>query len=116
MSLEAAIQENTAAIKQLIAVMSGKPGVTPEVKASASKPAAASSVSSPAEKSAPASSAAIAYDDVKKITLALAKQNRDAAVAVLKEFGAENALKLKPEQYADFMKKAEAKLEELVKL
>lgn len=54
---------------------------------------------------------AISFDEVKAIVGELAQSGqRDALVALFGEFGAKRATELKPEQYADFLKKANSLL------
>lgn len=75
---------------------------TAEKSTPATDPAA-----SPSEPETPA----IEYADVSKAIIALAKdKGRDAAVAVLGQFGASKATDLKPEQYAAAIKAAQQAL------
>lgn len=61
---------------------------------------------------APASEAAApTYDAVKQRVVALSsKKGRDAAIALLTSFGVDHGSKLKPEQYAEFIAKADEQL------
>lgn len=127
MSLEAVIQENTNTMRELIAVWSklnaqakaidksdkidtvtaaGAPvEAKPEKVAKVEKaPKAEPKVEAPAEQAAEQPAAdvpAIAIADVNAAIIGLAKaKGRDAAVAVLKEFGVAKAPELKADQYA----------------
>jgi hypothetical protein len=54
--------------------------------------------------------ASVSYEDVKKAIIKLSQgKGRDAVVALLGEFNAEAGPQLKPEQYAAFVTKAEAR-------
>jgi hypothetical protein len=120
MSLEIAIQENTAAIRELIAIMAGGKQVEVQVKeekpvkAEVKKAAPAPKAEAPAPKAEePKAEAvketAIPYTDVAAAVVELAKvKGRDAAVKVLAEFGVSKATELKPEQYAEAIEKAKA--------
>lgn len=136
MSLEIALQENTAAIHALIAaIQSGAvPAAAVNVEAPAAKKSAAAvkeaassgqkntKVADPAPTAEePAKSEAAGtrateqptYDQVAKAITALAKaKGRDVAVGLLKEFGVAKGPDLKPEQYADALAAATAKLAE----
>lgn len=60
----------------------------------------------------PAAAAEVTEDDCKQITLKLAaKKGRDAAVAVLAEFGVSKAGELKADQRAEYLAAATAALE-----
>lgn len=118
MSLELAINENTAAVKALAELMlkltSGAVQVTAQTieaaksatpKAEAKAEAKAVKVEAKTE-AAPAQvkeeAAAVTYDDVKKAILAYQTANgREATIAALKSFGAAKGTDLKPEQFAD---------------
>ncbi len=118
MSLEVAIQENTAAIRELLAVIAR--GVPTGVAAVASQATVDTNGASstqglrsppPAEAAAPAAAKPTAaesatYDDVKKAILKLSSaKGRDQVVSVLGQFGAAKGPDLKPEQYAAFVAK-----------
>lgn len=131
MSLEATIQENTAAIRELIAKLTTGPalaGVAPATP-KADKPAPdrgrASAQAGPTPEQIkagakpgvePAPEAKTpAYEDVSKAVLALAKdKGRDVAVEVLSRFEhkdkpgvkADNGKNLKPADYGAFIKAA----------
>jgi len=128
MSLEAAIQENTAAINNLLAFFkeSGvRPGVTPAdvtpVKESApSAPAklqkAASAALPPAEAQAETTAAQTdavpSLDDVTKAALTLVKAtNRDKLVSLLKEYGATKTSEVPEAKRAEFIAKAKTQAE-----
>lgn len=126
MSLEEAIRENTAAIRDLINVGSlGKPQLTgsnpPPVKKEAAegdapaapKAAAKQNAPRPAPTAKPAAPTATAskppaatdaYTPVKNATLEfIKKKGRDAAVAILGEFGAKLATDLDPASYDEYL-------------
>lgn len=132
MSLEATIQENTNAIRELIAaIKAGVPTTAAQVAAvvTEAKPTTAAKETTakkttPAEKAEPAptqptAEAGAAAAPEKKdepsaqaatpnyqatadaVTKLAREKGRDAAVAVLKEFGAAKLPDVKPEQFAD---------------
>lgn len=125
MSLEATIQENTTAIRELIdALANGFPTrATPlkEVVKETKPPKSdlgASRTNSILEPSPPAKAAAqepaptetapvaasATYEEVKRAIFALAgKHGRETVVARLKQFGAEKGTDLNPDQYAAFI-------------
>lgn len=135
MTLEAAIQENTSAIRELIAAISkGIPTTTAQVAAVVAEapqasaptkepeapakpepaaPAASQATSAPA----PAASApAPSYEDVKHAIVKLSgSKGRDAVVTLLKDFGAGKGPDLKPEQFGDFIAKAQQLVAALVR-
>lgn len=93
MSLEAALQANTDALKAFTEALLAT--------VSAPTPSAASAVSV-----APASTAAtkaVTYDVVGKAITDGVKADRAKVVAVLAEFGAKKGTELKPEQYGEFL-------------
>lgn len=112
MSLEAALAENTAAVRELAALLKGA-RVTAPIAAAPEKPQAAPTpapeakpaAAAPAAPAAPAEPQAeakkIAYGDVSAAVLKyVAKASKDAAVKVLREeFHVPNAKELKPEQW-----------------
>lgn len=125
MSLEAAIQENTNALRDLIPQLKATP--TPAaIKAAeavvqtakeSSKETEATKVEvkeqpkvDPKPENAEANSASeVTIDMVKKATTDLAKvKGRDAAVAVLAQFDAKNANEVNPEAYAEYVAAAKA--------
>lgn len=124
MSLEQALEANTAAINNLIAVWSklnatadsldkapadtvikaaGKPvkAAPAAAKVEAEKPAASSA---PAATAAPTASSKVSPEEAyapvgKAITTYAAANGRDATLAVLSQFGVTSGKALKPEQY-----------------
>lgn len=123
MSLEATIQENTAAIRELIAAIAkGLPVTGAQVAAVvAEAPAEVAKEKPPAPKTeakaetpAPAEEAPklATYEDVRKAINDLAKaKGRDAVVGVLGQFGAAKGPDVKPEQYAAFVVAAHEAIE-----
>jgi len=132
MSLEAAIQENTNALREFIALWSkmnlaseGRAAPPPTSKRTKAEPATAATAPAsdesaqpkPQEKTEPvvdaaAKTAAIAVPEVNTAIIALAKaKGRDAAVAVLKQFGVAKVPELKAEQYADVIAAAKKAME-----
>lgn len=127
MSLELAINENTAAVKALAelmlkltsgaaviatnttqAVEATKTVAKAETKAAkVEAKTVAAIVDLPAKTEAASAQvkeevAAVTYDDVKKAILAYQTANgREATIAALKSFGAAKGTDLKPEQFAD---------------
>lgn len=92
MSLEIAIQENTAAINALIAILGAKgfePAAAPAPKEA---PATKKEKATPKVEEAPEPATvaeAVTYDQAAEAIQQLAKtKGRDAAIAVLKQFGA----------------------------
>lgn len=136
MSLEATIQENTAALRDLIAVLAN--GATPtaaqvaavvteakaeKVEKPAKKTQAAATQESPtptaSDNSASSSSAtqepdvaAPTYQDAAGAITKLSRtKGRDAAVALLTKFGAAKLPDVKPEQFAEVIQAATAAME-----
>jgi hypothetical protein len=120
MSLENALQENTAAIRDLIAAMQGAPVAAPvvaepkaeapaktEKKAKAEKAETpkveAAATPEPKEEVAPVAdedAPDATYQDAAQAITALSKiKGRDAAVALLKKFGASKLPEVKPEDF-----------------
>lgn len=118
MALEAAILENTAAVRELIAVLahrqmdvvarlntisidqidvSDSVKVVPTTVADVEPPkAAAPTTTAPA-----AASAAVSYDDAKAAVLAVNKRlGREDALAILRKFGTEKLPEVDPSQFA----------------
>lgn len=113
MSLEQAIQANTAAIEKLIATMSAMPatGTAPAAKptdAEKPKAKAAPKEEKPADPPAPPSGPT--DKEVISVVTKLSLKDRKQAVALFQRHGAEKMSGLKPEQYADVIKDAEAVL------
>lgn len=125
MSLEVALQENTAAIHKLIvalanaplpigqtdpAVKTNKPAAAKESAPKAAQPEAPMQAQ-PAPETKPAAAEAT-VEDARKAVLALSKtKGRDAAVAVLTTFGADKVPALKPEQFAEFVAACHAEIQ-----
>lgn len=132
MSLEATIQENTAAIRELIAKLTAGAAITTAqavqviekpvtavaevLKEEVKKPAAAevsaaavndaaalTTQTEPGAADAGDKAPEVTYDQVKDCIKEMAKKSRDMAVGALKEFGAAKGPDLKPEQFAAFV-------------
>lgn len=129
MSLEQELAENTAAVKELVAVWKQltaqaktidgtKPfkaaGISVvEAKIEAPKPVAAvtpaptpvaaEAVTIASPEIVKESPSEITYEDVSKAVLAKMKTDRAAVMAAAAKFSVKNAKELKPEQWADFM-------------
>ena len=113
MSLEAAIQENTAALKQLIGLF-GHIGQAVAPAAPSTPPADVQPAKDEAKPTTPAPKEAggVKYDDVKAAALKLAATKGKAVLMeVYGAFGVDHGSKLKPEQFADVL----AKLQEALK-
>ena len=117
MTLEAAIQENTAAVRDLIAAINAQAAGGTAVKVTntttkTTKAATTSPVPAPAEKAkepaAPAPAATdsdVTYQEASKAVIGLKNaKGRDAAVAVLAQFNAKNLQEVKPEDFAAVVK------------
>lgn len=129
MSLEQALNENTAAIKELSLIMAGIKATDPtdtaktqpqttnvkqagaatgglkQVKEPASTPSATTTGTAKTETAATTPSKtdahAITYEEAKAAVTAVVKaKGRDAGLAVLAKFGVESLLSVKPEQWA----------------
>lgn len=119
MSLEAALQENTTAIRELIAALSAGAVITKAKQAEPKKApvAKAQPAPEPVTKEQPVSEPVpveqpvteepeqleleVSYDDVSKAVVALHRaKGRQAAVEVLEKFGLPTAREAKPEQWA----------------
>ena len=132
MSLEQAIQENTAAIRELIVAMQTAPVPVPECVIPVSAPPVAAEKKAKTEQKSAVQTvcdqvtqagakiiegatktegaAPVSYDDIKAPFLELAKRDLAQAQGVLAEFGIAGSLKnAKPEQYAAIL----ARLNEL---
>lgn len=115
MSLEQALAENTAAIKELIAALNtakpeAKAAPKAETKAEAAKPA------KPAPKVEEAPAASVAQPKIDRATLSQAINkaavvNRDEVVRILKSYGAVRGNDLKEEDYAAFIQDLETMVE-----
>ena len=117
MSLEAAIQENTSAIRALIATMTKGLPTTGEPSSAVVAPPKTKKEKPPvtvdnAEATAPAADSpapGATYDEVKNAIVKLSGQKgRDQVVALLSQFDAAKGPDLKPEQFADFLAQANA--------
>lgn len=125
MSLEAVIQENTNALRDLIAQLQAgqAPAAIKVVEAVVRAAKESSKDPEPTtaevkekskgdpkpEKADDASASEVTIDMVKKATTDLAKaKGRDAAVAVLAQFDAKNANDVKVERYAEYIAAASA--------
>lgn len=138
MSLEAALQENTAVMRELIARLTAVPGAplvaTPEgdkgpkpdaktagtsrTAEAVNKPAAdalakkdAATAQELTGDAAPAGGDTTTYEDVKRAILEVSKaKGRDAAIKVLAQFGATKGpdLQSKPETFGPFVAAAKA--------
>ena len=110
MSLETTIAENTAAIRELIALLSIKSDtkvshITEETKpaAAAKKPATTN------EKTSADEAVSVTYQDAAKAIQDLAKtKGRDAAIAVLATFNAIKLPEVKESDFAAVVKACEA--------
>lgn len=126
MSLEATIQENTAALRELIALLAAGAAIDTakatkvmekpvtavaevqkeQAKAEEKKPAAipaADETSAATAEAVVESPSEVTYDDVKDAIKEMAKKSREMAIGALKEFGAAKGPDLKAEQYAAFV-------------
>ena len=119
MSLEQALAENTAAINNLIAVMSKIPYKHTEPQTSGEASAASvpgeakivKTAESPAKDEAPAPpefvpvpAKAYTYAEVaKRVTDVVSKKGRDAAKQILVRFGASKLPEVDPKDYAELM-------------
>jgi hypothetical protein len=128
MSLEQAITDHAAALRELAAAIRATVGASHEITAAAadkaisdakstaaSKPQA-SVVTKPAEEvkataAALAAETAPTYDAVKDRVIALSKEKgREPTIALLQRHGVTKAPELKPAQYADFIADVDALL------
>lgn len=129
MSLEKALEANTAAVLALTEALSKlpkagdmlyaeqKPTETKKHEAAAkpSKATAAPTAAAPASTEAAqpaATSTSLSYDDIKTPFLELAKRDLAAAQALIAEFGFKTLKDAKPEQYAEILEKLNANSEE----
>jgi len=123
MSIETALAENTAALRELHALLARisvpateGPAPAPKTQARSAAPTAptpptvaAEPAAAPATKAEPSEPAALTYDDVKRAIIEVSKaKGRDAAVALLAEFGATKGpdLQATPEKFAPFVARA----------
>lgn len=127
MSLEAALDRNTAAVQSLIALLAGlqaPPSTAGQEAPAPNKPASQVAPSKPARQApapaagtpsapapAPATAFSVTLDDVRKAVIDLVKfKGRDAAVALLQEYGAGAAGEVNEAQYTDFVTEARARI------
>jgi len=120
MSLEKALEANTAAVLALTEMLAKEvwrapaPEVTtkkPQEKAAApSKATSAPAAETPASTGAAplAATSTLTYDDIKTPFLELAKRDLEAAKAVLAELKLGTLKDAKPEQYAEILEKLNA--------
>lgn len=110
MSLEVALQETTAAIRELIAAIARgtvTPAATEKVVAAPVGP----KVEAKQEATA-VSAAEVSYQDAaKSITQLSRAKGRDVALKVLQSFGVDNLKGVRPEQFADVIAAAQQALE-----
>lgn len=123
MSLEAAILENTATLKELIARLTNTAltlpagavetksedlPITKKVTPPKAEPAKVETKEEkkPVGDSKPKAQEAIDYKTVSDLILALSKKNRQGVIDLLGEFDAQRGPDLKPEQYPAFAAKA----------
>jgi len=110
MSLEEAVKENTAAIRELIAALKNNaaPVKAAPAQASAPKPAAPPAASPVSAAPASAAGTVITDDDIRKeMNPIIARIGRDKVAEILKKYGAEKAINVPQERRAEFL--AEAK-------
>jgi len=123
MSLEKALEANTAAVQSLdntilalLAAMQHKEqpvAKKPDAKPSKATPApAAETPASTTPEPDAATSTSLSYDDIKTPFLELAKRDLAAAQALIAEFGFKTLKDAKPEQYAEILEKLSANSEE----
>jgi len=125
MSLEKALEANTAAVLALtealaqvtakaLQVATHEPKkLEPAAKPSKAAPAPAAEAPASTEAAQPAAtSTSLSYDDIKTPFLELAKRDLAAAQALIAEFGFKTLKDAKPEQYAEILEKLNANSEE----
>ncbi|WP_238878650.1 hypothetical protein [Achromobacter xylosoxidans] len=92
------------------AATTAKPSTEPQTPAASNSSASSSTASKNASEQGAKDDtpAELNYDtDVKPLVLAIAKESREKAEALLQRFGVQSAKALKPDQFADFKAKAE---------
>lgn len=119
MSLEQALADNTAAIRELIAALAHQAPAAPKAakaeKAAATPPAPAPA---PVEPAAPApapaspSEPAVDYATLQKAVFALAGKSREAAAAVAQSFGVKTFKELDASRWGEALAAVNAKLAE----
>lgn len=127
MSLEQALAENTAAIRELVAAWSRLPtnpgtaevkkeapiGVKPDPKPVATKATPQAATPVPPASSATPSGAAVEYADLQKAVFALARNSTTSAAAVATSLGVKTFKELPQERWAEALAAVNAKLAEL---
>lgn len=109
MSLETTIAENTAAIRELIALLSIKSDTKVSHITEETKPAAAAKKPATNEKTSADEAVSVTYQDAAKAIQDLAKtKGRDAAIAVLATFNAIKLPEVKESDFAAVIKACEA--------
>lgn len=118
MSLEEALARNTAALEALTATLLKASGTKPDKAAKAAAATAAAPVATAATE-APTEAPAAAPKPASTVTPkqvadalveVVTKLSRERGVALLAQFGVQQAAKLKPEQMADFVAACKAAL------
>ena len=125
MSLEKALEANTAAVLLLTQALNANRAATPnaesqpaakktEAAAKPSKATSAPAAATPAStKPEPvAATSTLTYNDIKTPFLDLVKRDLAAAQALIAEFGFKTLKDAKPEQYAEILEKLSANSEE----
>jgi hypothetical protein len=112
MSLEAAIKENTEAVRILAAALNvGRNTLGGSTSAPAAKAPDAPAAAPKAAEKAPETGTTLTYEkDIKPIALALAKSNRQALLDIYKKLNVTVGTEIKPEQFADAKKLIDAAL------
>lgn len=117
MNLEAAVQENTAALRDLIATVKAHGVPTPVAASEPAKPtkapaaSAAQTSAKPVQPEAPAGKALTYEADIKPVALkVIAKSGNPGLKAVLGKYGAEKAFDVPAEKYPDLLADLKAAL------
>lgn len=115
MSIENELSKLTDAVLKLAGAIAAQEAPQPaaETKPKASKPKAEKAPEPEPPAAAPDDEPAATVEDVREATKQLAALNRDAAVAVLKQFGASKVPEVKEADYGAFVAAAQAKAKEL---
>lgn len=109
MSLETTIAENTAAIRELIALLSSKSDTKVSHITEETKPAAAAEKPASKAQTSADEAVSVTYQDAAKAIQDLAKtKGRDAAIAVLANFNASKLPEVKESDFAAVVKACEA--------
>lgn len=113
--LEVAIQENTAAVRELIALYKAGAGApppapkaetAPDAPADAPKGRKATDTKTPAADAKPA---AVTYEQAAKaVTALIQRKGKPVALALLGKFGAAKLPEVKPERFAEVVAACEA--------